>query len=162
MVPSYQSVWQVVLHVCVYCSLAGGLAWVGVLTFGVLSEQIKTRIEQADEAKSTQVTADLALSLALTHIVSYHRSNIQQLTQVVSGSKELTLPSGVSYKDVKIGGGSPVQKGYLMILDFKYSPCISFQRLKSSSQRIALPCAAESACTDIQVCVGAAAMHHPA
>jgi len=28
---------------------------VGILTFGVLSEQIKTRIEQADEAKSTQV-----------------------------------------------------------------------------------------------------------
>ena len=27
----------------------------GILTFGVLSEQIKTRIEQADEAKSTQV-----------------------------------------------------------------------------------------------------------
>ncbi|KAL3141017.1 hypothetical protein ABBQ32_005532 [Trebouxia sp. C0010 RCD-2024] len=72
--------------------LAGGLAWVGVLTFGVLSEQIKTRIEQADEAKSTQV---------------------------VLGAKEVTLPSGVKYTDLKIGGGSPVQKGYLMVLDFK-------------------------------------------
>lgn len=72
--------------------LAGGLAWVGVLTFGVLSEQIKTRIEQADEVKSTQV---------------------------VSGGKEVTLPSGVTYTDLKIGGGSPVQKGYLMVLDFK-------------------------------------------
>ena len=43
--------------------------------------------------------------------------------QVVSGGKEVTLPSGVTYKDVKIGGGSPVQKGYLMILDFKYACC---------------------------------------
>lgn len=41
--------------------------------------------------------------------------------QVVSGAKEVTLPSGVTYTDVKIGGGSPVQKGYLMILDFKYA-----------------------------------------
>ncbi|KAL3153078.1 hypothetical protein ABBQ38_012098 [Trebouxia sp. C0009 RCD-2024] len=72
--------------------LAGGLAWVGVLTFGVLSEQIKTRIEQADEAKSTQV---------------------------VSEAEEVTLPSGVKYTDLKIGGGSPVQKGYLMVVDFK-------------------------------------------
>ncbi|DBA87837.1 hypothetical protein WJX77_012294 [Trebouxia sp. C0004] len=72
--------------------LAGGLTWVGVLTFGVLSEQIKTRIEQADEAKSTQV---------------------------VSGGQEVVLPSGVKYKDVKIGGGSKPQKGYLMIVDFR-------------------------------------------
>ncbi|DBB17772.1 hypothetical protein WJX82_010927 [Trebouxia sp. C0006] len=72
--------------------LGGGLIWVGVLTFGVLSEQIKTRIEQADEAKSTQV---------------------------VSGGQEVVLPSGVKYKDVKIGGGSKPQKGYLMIVDFR-------------------------------------------
>ena len=43
--------------------------------------------------------------------------------QVVSGGKQVTLPSGVTYTDVKIGGGSPVQKGYLMILDFKYACC---------------------------------------
>lgn len=64
----------------------------GILTFGVLSEQIKTRIEQADEAKSTQVVSD---------------------------SQEVVLSSGVKYKDVKIGGGSKPQKGYLMIVDFR-------------------------------------------
>lgn len=47
--------------------------------------------------------------------------------QVVSGAKEVTLPSGVTYTDVKIGGGSPVQKGYLMILDFKYASCTPVQ-----------------------------------
>lgn len=47
--------------------------------------------------------------------------------QVVSGAKEVTLPSGVTYTDVKIGGGSPVQKGYLMILDFKYASCAPAQ-----------------------------------
>lgn len=40
--------------------------------------------------------------------------------QVVSEAEEVTLPSGVKYTDLKIGGGSPVQKGYLMVVDFKY------------------------------------------
>ena len=44
----------------------------------------------------------------------------KQPMQVVSGAQEVTLPSGVRYTDLKIGGGSPVQKGYLMVLDFKY------------------------------------------
>ncbi len=35
--------------------IAGGLAWVGVLATGVLGEQIKTRLEQADEAAGTKV-----------------------------------------------------------------------------------------------------------
>ena len=39
--------------------------------------------------------------------------------QVVSESKEVTLPSGVKYKDLKIGGGSNTQKGYLMVVDYK-------------------------------------------
>ena len=55
--------------------------------------------------------------------------------QVVSGSKEITLPSGVTYTDVKIGGGSPVQKGYLMILDFKYACVTSVQPVMPSCLR---------------------------
>ena len=38
------------------CRLLGGLAWVGVLTFGVVSEQVKTRLEQAQEEKGGKVT----------------------------------------------------------------------------------------------------------
>lgn len=43
--------------------------------------------------------------------------------QVVSGGQEVVLPSGVKYKDVKIGGGSKPQKGYLMIVDFRSACC---------------------------------------
>ena len=38
------------------CSIAGGLAWAGVLAFGVISEQIKTRIEGSSEARNTVVS----------------------------------------------------------------------------------------------------------
>lgn len=39
-------------------SLAGGLAWLGFLTFGVVSEQIKTRLEERSERQGTQVAPD--------------------------------------------------------------------------------------------------------
>ena len=35
--------------------LAGGLLWVGFLTFGVVSEQVKTRLEAGAEKQSKQV-----------------------------------------------------------------------------------------------------------
>lgn len=72
--------------------LAGGLAWAGVLTFGVVSEQVKTRLEQADEATNTKN---------------------------VAAPKEITTPEGIRYTDLKVGGGAPPQKGYLMVLDFQ-------------------------------------------
>lgn len=40
--------------------------------------------------------------------------------QVVSQGQQVTLPSGVKYTDLKIGGGTPVQKGYLVVLNFRY------------------------------------------
>ena len=39
--------------------LAGGLVWLGILTFGVVSEQIKTRLEDSAERKNTQVVCAL-------------------------------------------------------------------------------------------------------
>lgn len=57
---------------------------------------------------------------------------LAKLMQVVSGGKEVTLPSGVAYTDLKIGGGSPVQKGYLVILDFKYTYCNPVQPVMPS------------------------------
>ena len=38
---------------------AGGLVWLGILTFGVVSEQIKTRLEDSAERKNTQVVCAL-------------------------------------------------------------------------------------------------------
>lgn len=37
------------------CSLVGGAAWFGLLAFGVISEQIKTRRELAEERDGTKV-----------------------------------------------------------------------------------------------------------
>ena len=39
--------------------------------------------------------------------------------QEVTNGKEVTLPSGVHYTDIMIGGGAPTQLGYLVILDYK-------------------------------------------
>lgn len=54
---------------CICDRLAGGLIWVGVLTFGVLSEQIKTRIEQADEAKSSRVCMYICIFPLHAHLI---------------------------------------------------------------------------------------------
>ncbi|KAI7840548.1 hypothetical protein COHA_005703 [Chlorella ohadii] len=72
--------------------LAGGLAWVGFLTFGVLSEQIKTRLEIASEEANTREVAD---------------------------APEVVTPEGLRYRDLKIGGGSPPIPGYIVVLDYK-------------------------------------------
>lgn len=72
-------------------SLAGGLAWLGFLTVGTLGEQVKTRMEVAAEKAGTKDVSD---------------------------SKVVTLPSGVTYQDQRIGGGQQPIKGYLIVLDY--------------------------------------------
>jgi len=72
--------------------LAGGLAWLGVLAAGSLGEQVKTRLEVAEEAKGVK--------------------------QVVNGKEVVLSSSGVSYIDMTIGGGALPQKGYLAVVDF--------------------------------------------
>ncbi|KAK9909539.1 hypothetical protein WJX75_003819 [Coccomyxa subellipsoidea] len=74
------------------CSIAGGLVWLGVLTFGVVSEQIKTRLEVNAELKDTKDVKD---------------------------QKIITTPSGLKYVDRRIGGGAPVERGFLIILDYR-------------------------------------------
>ncbi|KAG2428554.1 hypothetical protein HYH02_014358 [Chlamydomonas schloesseri] len=71
--------------------IAGGLAWLGFLTIGTLGEQIKTRMEVASELSGTKDVTDAV---------------------------EVVLPSGVRYKDLRVGGGSVPIKGYLAVLDY--------------------------------------------
>ncbi|WJX71627.1 hypothetical protein P8452_55603 [Trifolium repens] len=66
--------------------LGAGLAWVGFLAFGVVSEQIKTRLE---------------VSLSL---------NVEE-------EKEVILPNGISYYELKIGGGDTPRRGDLIVID---------------------------------------------
>jgi len=74
--------------------LAGGLAWLGFLTFGVVSEQVKTRLEVASEER-----------------------NVKEVTD----RKEITTASGLKYTDLKIGGGQKPVQGYLTVVDFRVS-----------------------------------------
>ena len=68
--------------------LAGGLAWVGFLTFGVVSEQVKTRLEVASE-----------------------EANTREVATGTAAAREVVAPNGLRYSDLKIGGGSPPQPG---------------------------------------------------
>lgn len=70
--------------------LGAGLAWVGVLAFGVISEQVKTRNEVFRE---------------------------EQGTRDVEGSAEVTLPNGIRYTELRQGGGSTPQRGDLVVVN---------------------------------------------
>ena len=67
--------------------IAGGLAWLGVLTFGVVSEQLKTRREVREARENTKDVAD---------------------------AKEVTTASGLRYTDLRVGGGEMPRNGYLL------------------------------------------------
>lgn len=71
--------------------LSGGLGWLALLALGSLGEQIKTRIEVSKEEAAAY--------------------------DVVNGA-EITLPSGVRYTDLHVGGGAPPQKGYLAVVNY--------------------------------------------
>ncbi|KAJ3672916.1 hypothetical protein LUZ60_006290 [Juncus effusus] len=72
--------------------IGAGLAWVGFLAFGVVSEQVKTRFE-----------------------VSQQQSN----TRDVEKEEEVVLPNGIRYYEMRIGGGEIPRAGDLVVLDLK-------------------------------------------
>ena len=72
--------------------LAGGLVWVGVLAFGVISEQVKTRLEVKREFETAVEVED---------------------------AKKVTTTSGLVYQDLKIGGGQNPRKGDLVVVQYK-------------------------------------------
>ncbi|CAL9067692.1 peptidyl-prolyl cis-trans isomerase FKBP17-2, chloroplastic-like [Musa acuminata AAA Group] len=72
--------------------LGAGLAWVGFLAFGVVSEQIKTRLE-----------------------VSREQAN----TRVVEKEEEVVLPNGIRYTELRVGGGASPRPGDLVVIDLQ-------------------------------------------
>ncbi|PWA74276.1 FKBP-like peptidyl-prolyl cis-trans isomerase family protein [Artemisia annua] len=72
--------------------LGAGLAWAGFLTFGVVSEQIKTRFE-----------------------VNQQEAN----TRDVEKEEEVVLPNGIRYYELRVGGGATPRKGDLVVIDIK-------------------------------------------
>ncbi|GAV75403.1 FKBP_C domain-containing protein [Cephalotus follicularis] len=72
--------------------LGAGLAWAGFLAFGVISEQIKTRLE-----------------------VSQQEAN----TRDVEKQEEVVLPNGIRYYELRVGGGASPRTGDLVVIDLK-------------------------------------------
>ncbi|KAK2385653.1 FKBP peptidyl-prolyl cis-trans isomerase family protein [Trifolium repens] len=70
--------------------LGAGLAWVGFLAFGVVSEQIKTRLEVSQQEANTR--------------------NVEE-------EKEVIRPNGIRYYELKIGGGDTPRRGDLIVID---------------------------------------------
>lgn len=76
--------------------IAGGLVWLGVLSFGVVSEQVKTRLELAAEETGTKDVAAAA-------------------------TREVVTPEGLRYTDLRVGGGQAPRRGWLVVLDYTAS-----------------------------------------
>ncbi|KAF7124642.1 hypothetical protein RHSIM_Rhsim12G0139100 [Rhododendron simsii] len=74
--------------------LGAGLAWAAFLAFGVVSEQIKTRLE-----------------------VSQQQAN----TRDVEKQEEVVLPNGIRYYELTVGGGASPKPGDLVVIDLKGS-----------------------------------------
>ncbi|GAB2289984.1 hypothetical protein Dimus_024281 [Dionaea muscipula] len=72
--------------------LGAGLAWVGFLAVGVVSEQIKTRLE-----------------------VSRQQANTRELDQ----EEEVVLPNGIRYYEIRVGGGESPRPGDLVVINLK-------------------------------------------
>ncbi|KAK4280708.1 hypothetical protein QN277_012293 [Acacia crassicarpa] len=72
--------------------LGAGLAWVAFLAVGVVSEQIKTRLE-----------------------VSQQEAN----TRTVEKEEEVVLPNGIRYFELKVGGGATPRTGDLVVIDIE-------------------------------------------
>ncbi|KAI4347250.1 hypothetical protein L6164_008078 [Bauhinia variegata] len=70
--------------------IGAGLAWVAFLAVGVVSEQIKTRLE-----------------------VSQQEAN----TRDVGKEEEIVLPNGIRYYELKVGGGASPRLGDLVVID---------------------------------------------
>lgn len=72
--------------------LGAGLAWAAFLAVGVVSEQIKTRLE-----------------------VSQQEAN----TRNVEKEEEVVLPNGIRYYELKVGGGATPKTGDLVVIDLR-------------------------------------------
>ncbi|KAK9691509.1 hypothetical protein RND81_09G201500 [Saponaria officinalis] len=74
--------------------LGAGLAWAGFLAVGVLSEQIKTRLE-----------------------ISQQQADTRDLEK----EEEVILPNGIRYYEMRVGGGASPRPGDLVVIDLKGS-----------------------------------------
>lgn len=72
--------------------IGAGLAWAGFLAVGVVSEQLKTRFEVAQQEANTK--------------------DVEQ-------EQEVVLPNGIRYYELRVGGGDVPRPGDLVVIDLQ-------------------------------------------
>ncbi|KAF8053160.1 hypothetical protein N665_1457s0004 [Sinapis alba] len=72
--------------------IGAGFTWAGVLTFGAVSEQLKSQLDVFQEDNNTRV---------------------------LEKQEELVLPNGIRYYDLQVGSGATPSSGYLVVFDVK-------------------------------------------
>ncbi|RLN40134.1 peptidyl-prolyl cis-trans isomerase FKBP17-2, chloroplastic-like [Panicum miliaceum] len=72
--------------------IGAGLAWAGFLAVGVVSEQLETRFEVAQQ---------------------------QANTKDVEQEQEVVLPNGIRYYELRVGGGDVPRPGDLVVIDLQ-------------------------------------------
>ncbi|PRQ15916.1 putative peptidylprolyl isomerase [Rosa chinensis] len=72
--------------------LGAGLAWATFLAVGVVSEQVKTRLEVSEQEANTR--------------------NVEK-------EEEVVLPNGIRYYELRVGGGATPRPGDLVVIELK-------------------------------------------
>uniref|UniRef100_A0A0E0KI20 peptidylprolyl isomerase n=1 Tax=Oryza punctata TaxID=4537 RepID=A0A0E0KI20_ORYPU len=104
--------------------IGAGLAWVGFLAFGVVSEQLKTRFEVAQQLANTKSVSDveqeqevvLPNGIRLARICICICTIAKHCTLWLYGA--LTLCS-CRYYEMRVGGGDVPRPGDLVVIDLK-------------------------------------------
>ncbi|KAE8786989.1 peptidyl-prolyl cis-trans isomerase FKBP17-2, chloroplastic [Hordeum vulgare] len=112
--------------------IGAGLAWVGFLAFGVVSEQLKTRFEVAQQQANTKSAAVLhpspPLIIILHHaLVNRHVSFSQGCGGAAGGRPAQWNPVRSSseqqqwcrYTEMRVGGGDVPRPGDLVVIDLQ-------------------------------------------
>ena len=79
---------------------------------GVALQSLQAAAQKPDEYQYIYWEFSRAIATAT-------RNAVQAATKDISDGKEIVTPEGLRYTDLKIGGGSRPQRGYLVVLDYK-------------------------------------------
>lgn len=101
--------------------IGAGLAWAGFLAVGVVSEQLKTRFEVAQQQANTKSVPfhHACRSLILLRNRHYSIPVSRVVRRDVEEEQEVVLPNGILYYEMRVGGGDVPRPGDLVVIDLQ-------------------------------------------
>ncbi|KAF8681945.1 hypothetical protein HU200_045398 [Digitaria exilis] len=102
--------------------IGAGLAWAGFLAVGVVSEQLKTRFEVAQQqanTKSVPVFSIDSVTETRHFFLSPVPDTVAALRRDVEQEQEVVLPNGIRYYEMRVGGGDVPRPGDLVVIDLQ-------------------------------------------